>query len=357
MSYNLKHYLRVPLTSMLVFAVGLAWGQPIADIALIGEYMPAHFPAYNATPTTGTDANGEFVVSLFKTGADIPAGGFSVIVTLSPSVPVTDQPIAVPSGFELNKINNHQYQILQTAPYLQSGIPTLREIKFPVQAIAPIATGTAVNWSVEIQQDDFTYQDNQVDNNSAQGRVTVAENSLPVTLTTFKASEQEGEAYISWATTEEVGFDRFEVQRSLDGKSVSFTTVGKVSAKGVNGKGSSYSFTDRDAQKGQLLYYRLKMIDRDGTSEFSHIESLALSGVTVSVYPNPARNFVTVNATEPIRSLELINLAGQGMNKTRYSGDRKVETLQLGNTPSGVYQVKIEGISGNAAYKKIVVGE
>lgn len=199
--------------------------------------------------------------------------------------------------------------------------------------------------------------DNLPGNDYFRVAIRVGNTPLPVKLTTFKASEQEGQAYTSWSTTEEVGFDRFEVQRSLDGKSGSFMTVGKVSAKGVNGKGSSYGFTDRDAPKGQLLYYRLKMVDLDGTSELSHIESLALSGASASVYPNPAKNFVTVSAAEPIRSLELINMAGHGLNKTRYAGDRKVETLELRNAPAGIYQVKIEGVSGNAVFRKIVVGE
>ena len=269
MSHKLIYTLRALLTSVFAFACGLSIGQglPPVDLGIQAEYMPSHFTAFNTIPVTGTDANGEFVVTIFKASGDtpLPAGSFRVIVSLSPDVPVTDDPITVPSGFSVTKINSYLYHILLTESYTGSGLTsTTREVKFPVQAVAAIPTGQAYNWLVEIQQDEPTYSDPNTINNDAEGRVTVADNALPVKLTTFKATELEGQAYISWATTEEVGFDRFEVQRSLDGKSDSFATVGKVSAKGVNGKGSSYGFTDRDALKGQLLYYRLKMIDRDG---------------------------------------------------------------------------------------------
>lgn len=180
--------------------------------------------------------------------------------------------------------------------------------------------------------------------------------TLPVRLSSFAAVEREGAAYVSWSTTEEVNFDRFEVQRSLDG-SATFRTIGTVSPKGSGGKGGSYSFTDHEAPEGQLVYYRLNMVDLDGTAELSRIESLELSGVSASVYPNPANSFVKVSANEGIRSLELVNMSGQRLGKTLFDGKSKVEALQLYRMPSGVYQVRIEGVSGTLVFRKVVVGK
>jgi hypothetical protein len=314
-------------------------GQDL-DVALISSvYDKNPYPAYNPDGTV----KGTYTIDIRKSPHTLEPEQFTINVTFPPGA-VFNGNATLPAEFEIIE-SGETYVVFGLASNWSGSGPTSgRKIVISIDIVAPAdeqPTGTTIQWI-----DLFTDENPQ---GNISGTNLNVESSLPVTLTTFKASEQEGEAYISWATT--------EVQRSLDGKSVSFTTVGKVSAKGVNGKGSSYGFTDRDAPKGQLLYYRLKMIDRDGTSEFSPIESLALSGVSASVYPNPARDFVTVNAAEPIRSLELINLAGQGMNKTRYTGDRKVETLQFVNTPSGVYQVKIEGVSGVTSYKKVVVGE
>lgn len=345
------------ISGLLLFLLFASWnvtaqGVPTRDLTLTGAPNQGNYSGYGINGTFGiTFVN---VQGTNPTDLDsLPANSIKIILVVPPGLEFAEQYPGIPEGWRYERDEQPTTaRLFQESPV--SNIPPASFISFsvPFLVVGPVDEGL---WSAQINRQALTFLDNNNSNDQPNGVLSVA-NVLPVKLSSFKALEKEGLAHTTWTTTEEVSFDHFEIQRSFNGKS-DFATVGKVSARGVSGKGASYGFTDQDAPKGQLLYYRLKMVDKDGTSELSHIESLELSGASVSVYPNPASSFVKVTANEAIRSLELINLAGQGMNKTRYAGDRKVETLELRNAPSGVYQVKVEGVSGSTVFRKLMIGE
>lgn len=70
----------------------------------------------------------------------------------------------------------------------------------------------------------------------------------------------------------------------------------------------------------------------------------------VKLYPNPARNSVTVAATG-IRSVELVSLMGQTLQRKQVGAD--CITLELQGLPSGVYFVKIE-TNESVVVKKLI---
>nr|MBZ1363183.1 Ig family protein [Dyadobacter fermentans]MBZ1363278.1 Ig family protein [Dyadobacter fermentans] len=72
-------------------------------------------------------------------------------------------------------------------------------------------------------------------------------------------------ALLTWSTTEEVNSDRFEIERSLNGKG--WSTIGKVRSNGESSVLRNYTYTDDSPEKGENLY-RLRMVDLDGTYAF-----------------------------------------------------------------------------------------
>jgi len=145
--------------------------------------------------------------------------------------------------------------------------------------------------------------------------------ALPVTLVSFSGKKTaENTNTLKWITADEKDFDRFEVQRSSDAKS--FEKIGVVMGQMVkgetnmgepvngqtvnggtpkNGALSTYTFTD--LTPGVSNYYRLKMVDVDGSFEYSRIVSMdnsAEKAVVGSFYPNPSTGkvFVDVYAVE-----------------------------------------------------------
>jgi len=77
-----------------------------------------------------------------------------------------------------------------------------------------------------------------------------------------------------------------------------------ISANGNNnGSVFNYSFTDADAgnQQSLLLYYRLKLVDINGSFKYSNVITISLADITgkLIVSPNPVVNEVKVNISAP----------------------------------------------------------
>lgn len=121
--------------------------------------------------------------------------------------------------------------------------------------------------------------------------------TLPLELLTFKGALKNDAALLQWETDQEVNTSHFIVERSIDGSN--FSNIGTVTAIGSGATSLKYDYTDYDAikQSANLLYYRLKMVDKDGAYTYSNIISIALPYVAgrVTVSPNPFAGEVRVD--------------------------------------------------------------
>src|SRR5690606_17378627 len=95
---------------------------------------------------------------------------------------------------------------------------------------------------------------------------------------------------IDWNTFSEEVTDRFELERSTDGKSFS-----RIYEKRANGEASRYTYTDYNAMTG-INYYRLRMIESNGSATYSEtVTALVKSGgFEVQAFPNPVSHDLTV---------------------------------------------------------------
>lgn len=87
-------------------------------------------------------------------------------------------------------------------------------------------------------------------------------NPLPVTLTAFTASREGAITCLRWTTTSEIDSDHFEIERSANAKT--WLKIGDVDCKKAKEVITHYSFNDSVTLPG-IAYYRLKMVDDDGT--------------------------------------------------------------------------------------------
>ncbi len=113
---------------------------------------------------------------------------------------------------------------------------------------------------------------------------------VPVELASFSGTLRNGNGHLSWESYSEVGFSHYEVQKSNTRNQ--WTSIGMV-----RGGKTYYDFTDRSLEAGKIVYYRLKMVDLNGTIEFSHTISLSSDRdiTKIAVYPNPTSNFLFVD--------------------------------------------------------------
>ena len=116
----------------------------------------------------------------------------------------------------------------------------------------------------------------------------VVDNSVvvPVELISFDASAKREQVIVSWNVTNEINFEGYEISRSKDG--TYWESVGTVESKKSKTINKSYSWIDKYPYQG-LGYYRLKMIDKDGSYRHSSIKKVIfkISDHNVSLYPNP----------------------------------------------------------------------
>nr|WP_295923892.1 T9SS type A sorting domain-containing protein [uncultured Dyadobacter sp.] len=171
--------------------------------------------------------------------------------------------------------------------------------------------------------------------------------ALPVKLASFDANREGQVASLSWTTTEELGSDRFEIQRSTDGKQ--WASIGSVKAVGTTRTLNKYSFSDQDPVNGQNLY-RLKMVDLDSTFAYSKMTSLTFAK-PLSIYPNPAANTLHVRGVSAeVAQVLIYDLAGRLMKQSVAKAEVDVRSL-----PQGLYFVKAVYSDGNSSSSSILI--
>jgi hypothetical protein len=145
---------------------------------------------------------------------------------------------------------------------------------------------------------------------------------LPVNLLSFNANIQSQNVLLSWKTAEEVNHDRFEVERSTDGKQ--FTKIGTVSGQTGTATIKYYSLTDIDAvqvfQSVGKIYYRLKIVGKNGENSYSLIVPVTFNkgkNFNVTISPNPFSSHIDVNLYLPANgkvSAKLVDASGRTVN-------------------------------------------
>ena len=196
--------------------------------------------------------------------------------------------------------------------------------------------------------------DNPADNSSST-TITVTSAPLPLTLLSFNAALTNCKASLNWTTESEINTDLFQIERSdITTGNADWKTVGEVFAKGTLPK-STYNYLDATVDEASVkVFYRLKIIDKDGSYKYSDILPLSVNcnGTQVTVYPNPVRNgkvHVTLSGATKITEAVLMSAAGQQVLKTKITNGSNY--LSVSNIADGVYYLHIKEING--ADKKI----
>lgn len=170
--------------------------------------------------------------------------------------------------------------------------------------------------------------------------------ALPVILSSFKSRIEANNIILIWETLSEINNDRFEVQRSLDG--VNFSNIGTVDGHGNSSERIAYQYTDTNTNT-HGSYYRLKQVDFDGQFEFSFIIgplTTTLSHPTLSVFPNPVQDVLTLRASftsEESIYISIFNLAGEIVQtqKVMHSSGSEILIELPQSLRYGIYSIKV----------------
>ena len=167
--------------------------------------------------------------------------------------------------------------------------PGLATLETAVSFILPAACNNKAEVQLRIITANATGSDEWIgidDINVTQGSAVA-----PLNLKSFNASLLNKEASLAWSTSNEINVNGFEIERSNDG--TSFNNVGFIAAN--NTARNNYLFIDV-VSINSATYYRLKMIDKDGSFKYS--PTVVLNGkasIKLDVSPNPVTNSVIVS--------------------------------------------------------------
>lgn len=184
---------------------------------------------------------------------------------------------------------------------------------------------------------------------------------LPVEMIDLQASVKNEYNTVSWKTTSEKNTNRFEIYKSLDG--VNYQIAGVVEAVGNSTSVQSYEFADVMTETGVAAFYKLKVVDNDGSSALSHALYIAAKGQSVTginnMYPNPCNDILNVNlkaVSEGDITVEVVDAFGKVQNSIGGDDITGLSTVSfdLSNLSTGVYFIKVSNSCGQSEMSKFV---
>lgn len=250
-------------------------------------------------------------------------GVFSPIATLSGPTRTTGNYVIGP--IDLSKIAG-----LQDVP--PTSTITFRITPFDASGLGTFLIGSGTNDT----RPDLTIMGGYSDAN-------IITTTLPVTISDFQLKRNNNKVLLSWETKAEINFSHFELERSENLNS--FKSIATIN--GLNQlNGNTYNYTDLPTAVN-TKYYRLKMVDKDGSFTYSNVLSTTFNGNNngLVVYPTITKGEavkVSFDKVSTTAQLKLINAAGQLI--TTYNLQEGINSLQIETTTlqKGVYFLMLQ---------------
>jgi hypothetical protein len=228
-----------------------------------------------------------------------------------------------------------------------------------------------VKYAVDFPKNGSTYAQSAIDglsfefnNNATQELITISniaityptdtDPTLPVSFLSFTGKKSANGVALNWATASEQNNDYFEVSRSTDGNN--FTFVGKVSGKGNASEVSNYSLIDRTPSSG-INFYRLKQVDKDGTSslykEVIPVDFGLGNDDLTAFAANGKLNIGASVSAATLAELEVYDLKGTKLltDKLQLKAGKNQFSVAADQLQTGVFILRLKGNSFNKTVK------
>lgn len=183
------------------------------------------------------------------------------------------------------------------------------------------------------------WTDNDVDTYRQPWVAGTSPGPLPLQLLEFNATIMDRSTRLNWITSKESKSDYFGIERSSDAQH--WSSIGKVAAHGTG----RYRHTDAQPST-RINYYRLKIADFDGSFTYSPIRTVDFGNpnATISMYPNPAKENLTLVGTEAGMTVTITGMNGQLMGN--FKVDSYKITIGVSNFAPGHYVVHVLSARG-----------
>lgn len=154
---------------------------------------------------------------------------------------------------------------------------------------------------------------------------------------TLDAERVDGQIRLLWEVSDNANREYFEVRKSLDG--ASFETIQLVESS-HNEQLATYSLLDFEIPE-EVLYYQLKVINRDGSVHFSNISMVRDLQPSILAFPNPTSGIVNLSGIKDVNQIEIYDLEGRRVFLSE--GRSKIDISHLSE---GTYEMIFRTQSG-----------
>jgi Secretion system C-terminal sorting domain len=172
---------------------------------------------------------------------------------------------------------------------------------------------------------------------------------LPLQLVSFAATlRTNNDVQLYWLTADEVNVKHTEIQRSIDG--TNFNTIAVINPK--NNLSNAYTYNDK-MYDSDIFYYRLKIIDNDGSFKYSKLQIVKnkFSKSGAFILENPVKNNITImNLPQKACAIILLNANGKEQSKHFYKNTNNTQ-LDVSSLASGAYFVRVISEEKNETLK------
>lgn len=168
---------------------------------------------------------------------------------------------------------------------------------------------------------------------------------LSAKLSQFTAQLANEKVWLAWSTSQEENISHYCIERSYDNKNYEQAAL-FFPAEEI-GSVNNYSYKDPIKNTtGAVIYYRLKMVYKDGRFKYSETRFLRLGNgndiVKIAVYPNPVVNDLHISVPQNWQNKmvngQLLNTNGS-IIKTFIIQQSAI--IGMADVPAGTYYIKV----------------
>jgi hypothetical protein len=184
--------------------------------------------------------------------------------------------------------------------------------------------------------------------------------SLPIKLGNFTAQKQGNNVRLTWVVESETDVNKYEIELARGNEELQaghFVRIGEVPSLGNTTNSRSYTFIDNEADKFGPRYYRLKILNTDGSFSYSPIRSVVFDQPYLwQVYPNPSAGLFSLiyqlNTNDEMDA-RIIDAKGSVIREYHKVANGFIQKLNIDMTlqASGVYLLQVDAAGKKQTFK------
>jgi len=179
---------------------------------------------------------------------------------------------------------------------------------------------------------------------------------LPVRLVSFKGNRNGNLIKLTWKVDSESEIASYKIQRSAE-QNAGFITIGELPAHN-NNLSSTYSFNDA-AINFNVAYYRLQIVNMDGSGSYSNVVKIENNKYTKTTVPTFFNSYISIykkSDTEAIATVSLTDVSGKQLLQKKLVIEKGYNSLQFATgieLAKGFYLLNIVSNNKKEVFKLI----